>query len=164
MNLRDQFKKAKLLSDKDARRLAHEARVERKEKGREQLEDEQQSHREQLQQQRDEGRERTAKEQQRLEAERKAREEDAAVDAILAAAQKPVSGPTRFYFEAPDGSLPWLEVAPRQAQQLQAGMFCIVRTGPPGTHDYRLLATEQARRVGRLRPEVVVFGPPGVGG
>ena len=32
MNLRDQLKKAKLLSEKDAKRLAHEERVDRKEK------------------------------------------------------------------------------------------------------------------------------------
>ena len=37
-DLRDQLKKAKILSDKDAKRLAHEERVHRKEVGREGLE------------------------------------------------------------------------------------------------------------------------------
>ena len=40
MNLRDQLKKANLISDKKAKQLAHQQRVERKEKGREQLEQE----------------------------------------------------------------------------------------------------------------------------
>ena len=48
MSLRDQFKKAKLLSDKEARRLEHEARIERKEKGREQLEQEQKEREQQV--------------------------------------------------------------------------------------------------------------------
>ena len=43
MNMRDQLKKAKLLSDKQAKQLAHSQRVERKEKGREQLEQEAQT-------------------------------------------------------------------------------------------------------------------------
>jgi hypothetical protein len=45
MNLRDQLKQAKLLSDKKAKQLAHEARVERTEKGREAIEQEAQQRR-----------------------------------------------------------------------------------------------------------------------
>jgi uncharacterized protein YaiL (DUF2058 family) len=165
MSLRDQFKKANLISDKEARRLAHEARVERKEKGREQLEQEQQQRHEELQRVQGEERARTVRQQQQEEAARKAREEAAAVQAILdREARKPEPGPTRWYFETDDGSLPWLELSPREAQQLRAGMTCVVRRGAPGTHDYRLLTNELARRVARLRPEVIVFAPRGVVG
>ena len=38
------------------------------------------------------------------------------MQALLADARKPGSGTVKFYFAAPDGSLPWLELAPREAQ------------------------------------------------
>lgn len=163
MNLRDQLKQAKLLSDKDAKRLAHEARVERTEKGREQIEQEQQQRKDELQQLQAEERKLTAQQQRELEQQRKEREEAAAVQSILAHETKKAGpGAAKWFFEAPDGSLPWLEVSPREQQELRAGMVCIVRTGPPGTHDYRLLPLELTKRVARLRPEVIAFAPRGV--
>ena len=163
MSLRDQFKKANLLSDKDARRLAHEARVERTDKGGTKLEQEQQQRQQELQQLQSGEREKTAREQLQLEAQRKAREEAAAVEAILQdESRRPGTGPAKFYFEAEDGTLPWLELSPRDAQQVGSGMLCIVRRGSPGTHDYRLLPTELARRVARVKPQAIVFAPRGV--
>lgn len=163
MSLRDQLKKAKLLSEKDARRLAHEARVERTEKGREQIEQQQQQRQAELQQLQASERQLTAQQQKELEALRRAREEAAAVQSILDhEARKAGPGAARFYFETPDGVLPWLEVSPREQQELRAGMVCIVRVGPPGSHDYRLLPLELSRRVARLRPEVVMFAPRGI--
>lgn len=164
MSLRDQLKKANILSDKDARRLAHEARVERTEKGGQQIEKEQQHRQAELARQQAQERERTAKEQQQLEAQRKVREEIAAVEAILATeCRRPTPGPAKFYFQTDDGSLPYLEMSPRDAQQVQSGMLCIVRQGSRGTHDYRVLPVELARRVARHRPEVLVFAPRGIG-
>jgi uncharacterized protein YaiL (DUF2058 family) len=162
MSLRDQFKKANLLSDKDARRLAHESRVERKEKGREQLESEAKERKQELEQLSARERERVRAEQEADARARQQREELAAVQALLADARKPGAGTVRFYFEAPDGSLPWLELAPREAQEVRAGQLCIVRGGPPGTHTYRLLPLETTRRVARVLPEAVVFAPRGV--
>lgn len=164
MSLRDQFKKANILSDKDARRLAHEARVERSEKGGQQIEKEQQHRQAELARLQAAERERAAKEQQQIEAQRKVREEIAAVEAILATeCRRPAPGPAKFYFQTDDGSLPYLEMSPRDAQQVQSGMLCIVRNGGRGTHDYRVLPVELARRVARHRPEVLVFAPRGIG-
>ncbi len=162
MSLRDQFKKANILSDKDARRLAHEARIERKEKGREQLEQEQQQNQKSLQELSAAERARVQREQRELEAARVEQQEQAAIAAILAAAQKAGPGTVRYYFEVEDGALPWLEVSPREAQELRAGQVCVVRPGPASVHDYRLLGAELARRVGRLRPEAIVYAPPGI--
>lgn len=162
MSLRDQLKKANVLSDKEARRLAHEARVERKEKGREALEQESASRQQELGDLAARERERTRLEQEAVERQRKQREELAAVQALLADAKKPGAGTVKFYFEAPDGSLPWLELAPREAQEVRAGQLCVVRGGPAGTHTYRLLPLEACRRVARLLPDAVVFAPRGV--
>lgn len=162
-NLRDQLKKAKILSDQEARRLQHQERVERKEKSREESEREQRERQQELQTLQARDRQRTAQQQAQFEAERKAREEQAAVRGILAnETRKAGPGMAKWYFETADGALPWLELSPRDAQELRAGMLCVVRTGPAGTHDYRLLGTELTRRVARLMPEVVAFAPRGV--
>lgn len=162
MSLRDQLKKANLLSDKDSKRLAHEARVERKEKGREAIEQEAVTRQRELERLAAGERERTRAETEQRETERRQQAEAAAVAALLADAKKPGPGALKFYFEAADGSLPWLELSPREAQEVRAGQLCVVRTGPGGTHTYRLLPLEATRRVARARPEVVVHAPRGV--
>ncbi|MEQ1633235.1 MAG: DUF2058 family protein [Planctomycetota bacterium] len=162
MSLRDQFKKANLLSDKDARRLAHEARVERTEKGSEQLQKEEQEKQKELVRLQAAERARAAKEQKELDQVRAQREEEAAVDAILTQQAWKASGSLRYYFEAEDGSLPWLEVSPREAQELRAGQLCVVTPSHVAAHDYRLLSLELARRVARVRKDAIVLAPRGV--
>ncbi len=163
MSLRDQLKKANLLSDKEARRLAHESRVERTAKGREQLEHEASARQQQLEQMSAQERERVRAEQEAQDRQRQQRDELAAVHALLADAKKPSAGTVKFYFEAPDGTLPWLELAAREAQEVRAGQLCVVRGGPAGTHTYRLLPLDACKRVARVLPDVVVFAPRGVG-
>ncbi len=162
MSLRDQFKKANLISDKEAKRLAHEARVERSTKGRETLEQESVLRQQEIERLQKEDRERVRKETERLEREKKQREEWAAVEVLLADAKKPGPGAVRFYFATEEGFLPWLELSPREAQELRAGSLCVVRVGATNTHTYRLLPLEATKRVARLRPEVVALAPRGV--
>lgn len=162
MSLRDQFKKANLLSDKEARRLAHESRVERTEKGRESLDQEAAARQKELDQLAARERERVRRETERTEVERKQREELVAVRVLLATAKKPGPGTVKFYFAAMDGSLPWLELSPREAQEVRAGAACVVRSGPPATHTYRLLPLEVTKRVAKVLPDVIVFAPRGV--
>jgi hypothetical protein len=161
-NLRDQLKKAQLLSDQEARRLAHEARVERKVKGHEAIEQEQASHRAAIEKLQADERGRTAAVQAEIETARRVREELAAAAAILANEARKPSGAVKWYFTAPDGSLPCLEVSPREVQELRAGMLCVVRSGPPSTHDYRLLPAELCKRVGKVMPAAVVHAPRGL--
>ncbi|MEY4672231.1 MAG: hypothetical protein RL148_15 [Planctomycetota bacterium] len=163
MNLRDQLKKAKLLSEKDARRLAHEERVDRKEKGSQQLEAEQAQRRAELEAMGEQERRQVQQRQQLVEAERARQAELDAVRAILAdQARKPGPGSIKWYFQLDDGSLPWLELSAREAQEVRAGMVCVVQAGQSGAHDYRLLGTELARRVARTEPRAVVYAPRGV--
>ena len=162
MNMRDQLKKAKLLSDKQAKQLAHSQRVERKEKGREQLEQEAQTRKAEIEAIRAAERENTRRDQAEIERQRKQREEQVAIDVLIAAAKKPGPGPVKFYFAARDGSLPWLDLSPREAQEVSSGQLCVVRSGPAGTHVYRLLAADSARRVANLRPDALAYASNGV--
>src|SRR5690606_4923536 len=135
--------------------------VERSTKGRETLEQEAAQRHGELEQLQKEDRERVRKETERLEREKKQREELAAVAVLLADAKKPGPGAVRYYFGTAEGFLPWLELSPREAQELRAGSLCVVRVGAPNTHTYRLLPLDATKRVARLRPEVVVLAPRG---
>lgn len=164
--LRDQLKKARLLSEKEARRLAHEERVQRKAKGREALESEQEQRRRELEALREQERNKARAAQAELDRRREVEAERAACLEILAKdAFRPRPGGTiRWYFRLDDGRLPWLEVDPRERRELQSGAFAIVAVGPPGSHDYALLPTALARRVARAFPERVVWAVRGVRG
>ena len=162
MSLRDQFRKAKILSDKDAKRLAHQARVERTEKGREALEQEAKTRAREVEQLRQSEREESRRTQEQLERERRQKEELAAARVLLAEAKKPGPGAVKFYFAANDGTLPWLELSPREAQELSAGAVGVVRSGPPATHTYRLMSIESLRRVAKMIPDAVVHVARGI--
>ena len=120
--------------------------------------------REEIAQLQERERQRIQQQQKELDQQRAQREEESAVDAILAKASKAGPGAVRYYFETADGSLPWLEVSPREAQELRAGQVCIVTQSRVGAHDYRLLSLELTRRVARLRKEAIVHAPRGVAG
>ena len=48
------------------------------------------------------------------------------------------------------------------SQEVRAGQLCVVRSGPEGTHTYRLLPADAARRVHHARPDAIAFAPLGV--
>lgn len=162
-NLRDQLKKAKVLSKKDAKRLAHEERVKRKEVGREALEQEDLERKEELAKLQSADRERDRERQAELDRERKAGEERAACAEILRSRVEPPprGGRIRWFFETPSGALPWLLLNHAELAQLNGGNLCVVRRGAPHTHVYGLLSTELARRVHALFPDRVVWSAPG---
>lgn len=161
-NMRDQLKKAKLLSKKDARRLAHEERVHRKETGREGLEKEQAERQAELTQQRAESRAQDQVQQAELEAQRQEAAERAACAEILRGAQSPTpGGGSRWYFELADGRIPSLMLGARERVLLEAGNACLVR-GEGSGHAYGLLETGLARRVAAVFPERIAWAAAGI--
>jgi len=153
---RDQLKKANLLSEKDAKRLAHEERVKRKKVSREDAEAAEKAHQEDLQRKRDAQREQDRKQQQSIDKERAEHEEIAACRLLIEKeARRPAAGSVQFFFQTPEGDLPWLEVSPQELAQLRTGQLAIVRPDPKA-HVYKVLAADHARRIARHFPEVVV--------
>ena len=159
-NMRDQLRKANLISKKDAKRLTHEDRVERTKLGGAAGVD----------QKRTEDRAALAQEREtRREADRvagvarsgeqaAAAERAACVDLLAREVKKPGrQGASRWYFQCPDGTLPALELSVVERMQLQDGSLGVVRIGPPGSHDYGLIATAHARRIAAVMPDRVVF-------
>ena len=160
-DLRDQLKKAKLLSKKQAKRLAHEERVHRTEVGREGIEKEQQQRKAELEQQQARDREQTRRAQAELDAGRNAAAERAACEEILRNEVRPAPnrGQQKWHFQVEDGSLPWFEADEALRFQLQSGAFWVVRVGGAGSHAYGLLPVEQARRVAEALPERIAWAP-----
>ena len=162
-DLRDQLRKARLLSDKGARRLEHEARLHRKATGRQGLERELRERDQHLGRLRDRKRVQTREAQQVRDRERRVQEELEACRDILARELRGCGpGTIRWFFELEDGQLPWLEVAPEELRMLQGGTLSVLRKGRPGTHAYGVLSTELTRRVAKVLPEVVAWAPRGV--
>lgn len=162
-DLRDQLKKAKLLSDKEARRIAHEQRVHRTEVGREGVADEQAARARELASLQAAERERTRAQQAELDAQRQATTERAAcVDLLQREGVRAGGGGSRWYFSLADGRLPWLEVTENQRRLLGAGALCVVRLPGEGPHGYGFLPTDHARRIARTLPDAVVWAVRGV--
>lgn len=161
-DLRDQLKKAKLLSQKDAKRIAHEERVHRKEAGREGLEREQEQRQRELAAQREQEREQDRARQQELEARRKVEAERAACLALLEnEVVRPARGNSTWHFELPDGRLPVLKLSEADRHSLLGGHVCVVRRSTnPEALTFGLLATAHAARVRQHFPERIVWAAP----
>ncbi len=163
-NLRDQFQKANLLSKKDAKRLAHEERVQRTEIGREGVEAAQKAHQAEVEALAAEQRAKQKETQAQLDAERRVADERAACEQILEKdVLRPSNGRARFYFAIEDGSLPWLELSDIDCRRVQAGEFAITRMGPRSSHDYGLLGLASAKRIARLHPDKIAWWPSAAG-
>ncbi len=160
--LRDQLKKANVLSEQEARRLAHEERVERKEVGRGGLEQKQRKRQAELEALREAERGGARAAQQELDRERRDAAERAACDDLLRSdVVRPPRGQQKWYFELEDQSLPYFEVDEALRFQLQSGAYWVVRTGGRDSHAYGLLPVELGKRVVRALPEVVAWVPGG---
>jgi uncharacterized protein YaiL (DUF2058 family) len=163
-SFRDQLKKANLISKKDEKRLAHEERVTRKEVGREELERQAAARRDELGRLRDAEREKTRELQAELDRDRTARAELAACRELLEReARAPArGGGMRWFFELPDGTMPFLSLTETDRLQLAGGQLCVVRIGPPNAHVYGLLPTPLTKRVHAALPERVAWAARGV--
>jgi uncharacterized protein YaiL (DUF2058 family) len=143
-DLRDALRKAGLIDDKTDRRLKHEQRVERKELGRDGLEEKQ----------RREAADRAARDQQRrgevtaaqarLDQGRAHDERIRRLSASLSEQAIHASGPRRFHWVDPDGHCPWIAIDDESGKRLEAGELALVRAlrGPDVVLVPRALALE----------------------
>ena len=162
-NLRDQLKKANLITKKDAKRLAHEERLHRKQVGgaagveREQAERAVELAR--LQESRRESDRGVDIERQKRIAE--TTEAAACEELLRREVRRPGRrGAARWYFCLADGQLPFLELPLTERMQLQDGTVCIVRVGPVGSHDYGLISSHHGERIATVFTDRVVWAAP----
>ena len=125
-SLKDQFKKAGLLSKTAAKRLAHEERVVRKEKGRDAVVSEEKDHQRELSEKREDDKARVRAAQAQLDAERRHAEKLAEVRELVRSRAVQARGPRRFHFVARSGHVPSVGIDPDVARQLETGQIAIV--------------------------------------
>jgi uncharacterized protein YaiL (DUF2058 family) len=164
-SLRDQFKKAGILSNKDAKRLAHEARIERTAKGNQGLEQEAAARQAELQALRQEQRRAAQEAQAQLDAQREqARRLAELRELVLSRALRQGGGPRRFHFVARSGAVPFVAVDQDLGKRLEAGQLGIVvepsprAANQPLEQDNHLLVDRAvAQKVREVEPELVRF-------
>jgi len=154
-DLRDAFKKAGLIDDKAEKRLKHEERVQRKELGREGL-DEQKRRENAERAARDEQKKSDAKAaQQKLDHERQRSERWKKLLAdVDRECVRVTSGPRRFHYHDADDWLPYLQVDDDTGRRLEAGELAIVKH--PETKEAMLLPRAIALELRKAEPELVV--------
>ncbi|MBL8841706.1 MAG: DUF2058 family protein [Planctomycetes bacterium] len=126
-DLRDAFKKAGLIDDKTDRRLKHEQRVEKKELGREGLE-EQRRREEAERAQRDAQKKADVKAAQaRLDADKQRTERQKKLRAALdEQAIRGTGGPRRFHWVDAEGYCPWIALDDTTGRRIEAGEIALV--------------------------------------
>ncbi len=126
-DLRDAFKKAGLIDDKTDRRLKHEQRVEKKELGREGIEEQRRSEEAQRAQREEQKRAEVKAAQARLDHDRARSDKAKKLKAALAEqALRGTSGPRRFHWVDADGWCPWIALDDETGRRLEAGEIALV--------------------------------------
>lgn len=159
-NLFDELKKARLVDDKRAKKLAHEKRVERKHKGGDKARDEeaQRKQAEFEQKRKQEALDNRRAERERQEAQRdKGRRAELIQLVASRALGRDAEGKQRWHFEVEGGSLPFLPVNSATARRLEAGELAIVRDPGQDHPSYVLVTRDIALRLKRELPGSVRF-------
>jgi uncharacterized protein YaiL (DUF2058 family) len=159
MGLFDELKKSGFVDKKAAKQIAHQQRVERKEKGVEGVEAERAAREAELKKLQEEERQR---QKRRADEERKAqleRERRLSIASLIAsqALNEGFRGPRSFFFEARSGRVPFLTLDLEVARRLESGNLAIVEDPSTSYESFRLVPREVAKRVHELDPELVRF-------
>ena len=158
-DLRDAFKKAGMVSDKQIRQAKHDHRVKRKKVGLAGLEAERKEIDEQYKREQDRKRQ---SDQERASADSEAKVE-AESQTVLRRLIKEENilpregGNKRFYFQLPDGLIPYIEISPTLGKRLSQGDAAIVNSQEILSDDFAVLSGKAAHRLGALEQERILF-------
>lgn len=130
-NMGDALKKAGLVSEKDNRRRKHTERVERKELGREGLDQRERETQRQRGERRDAKRSRDRKRERDRQQAGEAKSDQARARDLARrhAITRGLGGPRRFHFVDRDGRIPFVSVQDDLGRRIEAGEFAIVTLG-----------------------------------
>jgi uncharacterized protein len=158
-DLRDQLRKAGLVSDKQVRQAKHQDRLHRQEVGHEGLQSEradaeeafrrQQEEQRRLDREREEGRKREQAEQQRAEALR--------TRVRGGWLREATSGARRFYFVVDGGRITYLDLSDGALRRLTGGSAAIVETRGAVRGEFCLVDGNAAQSLAREHPEIIRF-------
>jgi len=158
-DLREQLLKAKLISQKQAKKAKREKQLEKKKLSPDTLESKQQAKKDVYQnlKLKKADADRKREEQKRKEIQRKnsaARLRDIVMNSEI---RKGRTGNYRFYFVARNSRIPFIEISQRLAEELQNGHAAIVETPGETSEIFRVIRKESALKLKLEAPEYVLF-------
>jgi uncharacterized protein YaiL (DUF2058 family) len=156
-DLRDQLRKAGLVSDKQVRRAKHEERVHATQVGHEGIEAEKRAAEERLRAEAEERRQADkarAEEQKRRQAEAEERERLATL--IRGGwIREATAGSRRFFFETRTGRITFLDLADSSARRLASGRAAIVESCGFVRGEFCVVTDKAAAGIRQAHPEII---------
>ncbi|MBD3163131.1 MAG: DUF2058 family protein [Candidatus Eisenbacteria bacterium] len=158
-DLRDQLRKAGLVSDKEIRRAKHEERVHASKVGAGGLAEEKRERERRLQEQREAERKAAReREQRRLQQERERQEEGRLAQTIRRGWLRDATGGSRrYFFETRTGRISYLDLTDLAVGRLNGGSAAIVETAGAVRGDYCVITDRAAEELRRLEPDRLVL-------
>ncbi|MFB3908211.1 MAG: DUF2058 family protein [Candidatus Eisenbacteria bacterium] len=158
-DLREQLRKAGLVSDKELRRAKHEERIHAAEVGKQGVEAEQKASEEkfraELEARKKADREREA-ERRRREQEQ-ARERRVSLLILNGWVRTATAGNRRYFFAAPDGRIRFLDLSDVALRRVSFGAAAIVETQGAVRGEYAVVDDRTARELSEIAPDRLLF-------
>ena len=128
MSLKDELLKAKLINKKQLKQVEHEQRLERKQLGKEGIQQKEQARMQEIEQKREEQKKRDQELAQKQKEERLEKEKVARIEEImqLGKVEGQDHGTRKFYFVAQDGKISFLMLSDNTAENLEKGHIAII--------------------------------------
>lgn len=158
-DLRDQLRKAGLVSEKQLRQAKHQERVHAKEVGHAGIEAERRAEEERLRAE-EEARRRADRErdENRKQRERDATRHERAAQIVRGGwIREAALGARRFYFVASSGRITYLDLSETVIQRLLAGTAAIVDTGRAVRGEFCVIAERAAAELAQIEPGRIRF-------
>ncbi len=157
-SLKDQLRKANLLSKKKAKQLAHKQRVKRKKLGKDGLQAEQDAL--EAQRKAEKARERQRAREREAEARRQREEREARArlsDLVKNGRIAGYRGSRRFFFITRDRKVPFLDLSDELGRKLEAGRCAIVEAAPGMPEEFCVVERDVADRMREIDRKAVLF-------
>ncbi len=158
-DMRDALKKAGMVSDKQIRQTKHQDRVKRKELGLDGLEAERQKRddryrEEQSKKKHTDKKTNLLKAASQVDLEKKTALKRIIKEENILARE---GGNKRFYFQLPDGTIPFIEISPILGKRLAQGDAAIVDSEQILIDDFAVLSGKAAHQLSALEQERIIF-------
>lgn len=156
-DLRDQLRKAGLVSDKQVRRAKHEERVHAKQVGHDGVEAERQAEEERL---RTEAEARRKADKARAEEQKKQQQEADARERLASLIRggwirEATAGSRRIFFETRTGRITFLDLSDSAVRNLSRGRAAIIETGGLVRGEFCVVTDRAAEGIRQSQPEII---------
>ncbi len=156
MSLKEELLKAKLINKKQLKQIEHEQRLERKQLGKEGLQEKETARAQEIDQKREEQRKRDQELAQQQKEVRSEKEKAARIQEAIQTGkvEEQYTGTRKFYFVAQDGKIPFFLLNDKTAEKLERGAIAIVEYP---AREFVLVHKSSAEKLRNLDENIVRF-------